>query len=190
MPIAKRHHTDTHQFYGEAFGVPVAEYLNSRTKGGPRIFALLIQLVELDKGRDLQSYKEINRKLARYKTSPMLWPDQRKDTWQRLLGGASIPFSVAHVPASKRKAHVLETEAASNLIRLAEMGLLRSLRPCENKHQSDGQWFFGRFAHQRFCSSKCRIHYNANSEVARRQRREWMRKNYKYKMILESRKGA
>jgi hypothetical protein len=215
MPIGKRHHTKRHSFYGEELGIPVAEYLNdSGTPAGrARILSLLDQLLKLAgrpnyatgtiertvdavaREKQLPSYRDtyksrkqggrgsyretyyrrlaasVNVSLARYKFSPMIWPFE-------------------HLPASKRKSEFAECESARNLVRLAEMGLLGSLRQCDQPHKSGGQWFFGKFAHQRFCGKQCQIRFNASTEKTKQRRRE----NYKYKLIQKerqsSRKGA
>jgi len=188
MPNAESRHIDSRTFRGEGYGARVAEYLNHGSEGGrQRIISLLLQLLELAQhgrtipaplesaGKELAAYLQraavINRQLARYKTSPMLWA--RKDR------SLPIPFlKLEHMPSSKRKADFLECLAACDLIQLAGMNLLRSLTQCEGKHSDHRTWFFARFAHQRFCSDACRIRYNASSPEAKRYRAEKAREYY------------
>ena len=200
MGKAESHHTEQRgqrrSFYGEPLGAPVAEFLNQQGATGrrKRIIALLLELLELSQHstptggfRYLGSSKEllrigrVNQRLTRYRTSPMLWPANKR-------GSGLVPFwSFKESPSTKRKAEFLECEAARNLIQLADMGLLGSLRQCECDHKRNrGQWFFARISHQKFCSEECRIRYNQTTPQARAYRAQKSREYYKREKELEA----
>ena len=57
---------------------------------------------------------------------------------------------------------------------LAEQGLLDRVRQCGKCRT----WFYARFRHQQFCSTKCQTSHYKGSEEWKAHRREWMR-NYR-----------
>jgi hypothetical protein len=185
MGIYKRRHID-HVFNGSFFGEPLAKFLNRSegTEAHRRIFILLILLRELDSvnalrrlpsDRDtLKKIDQLNKHLSRYKASPALLPH---------YGGFK------EVPSGTSQAERSECFAVRNLIQLAISGLLGSLKRCEYKH---GQWFFAKFAHQRFCNEKCRVRWNAETPEAKAYRAKKAREYYRREKELEekARKGV
>jgi hypothetical protein len=124
-------------------------------------------------GETRKRIDRLNKRLSRYKASPAL-----------MLGGFK------EVPSGDSPEELAECLAVRNLIQLAISGLLGSLTQCECEHAANrGQWFFARFAHQRFCSADCRIRFNASSEHAKKYRREKQREYYQFKKI-HPRKGV
>jgi hypothetical protein len=181
MAISKSHHTHKHEFRGEGFGVLVVEFLNCAVpEAKRRIVTLLLELKEAAtylrparKGyfrlldcRD--RIKRINRRLARYQTIPILWS----------ASSSSGNFVFEDVPASRNDAEYDECEAARALFELAKMNLLGSLRECKCEHSTGGRWFFAKFLHQKFCTPKCQIRWNASTEDAKKYRRDNKRENY------------
>lgn len=207
MPKTGSHHTDTRTFRGEPTGAPVAEFLNRSTgRGRERVlelFGLLRKLAEYgDFGlhgiwastkNDSDFAKivaDINGRMARYKTARMLWPAIGP---MRVLGGSKVlECQFKNLPSSRSARAFAECEAALRIADLAEMGLLGSVTQCECKHPSGGQWFFARFAHQRFCSDECRIRYNASSPQAKAYRAKKAREYYRHEKDLreKARKGV
>jgi hypothetical protein len=70
-----------------------------------------------------------------------------------------------------------ESVAIHNAIELARLGLLQRIISCEC-----GRWFFAKFAHQRFCSTRCRKRHHEQSEAFRAARRAYMRRYYRLKV--------
>lgn len=166
MATAKSHHTDRHEFRGEHIGAPVADFLNRSF--GTSEYKRIVQLIGMlqNAAKDSRVLQQLKWRLSRYPVRPM----------PSVTGGHLRVTWVAYKNAAED-----ECAAAHKVIQLWEMGLLEALAQCECKHPSGGNWFFVRFAHQRFCSSECRIRHNASSEEAKKYRREWMRENYSYK---------
>jgi len=58
------------------------------------------------------------------------------------------------------------------VVRLAELGLLRRLRPCIRC----SRWFFAKFNHQRFCGKRCQeLHYQTGEYWKQRRRNQYAR---------------
>ena len=71
----------------------------------------------------------------------------------------------------------VESIAIHNAIALAKIGLLGRVMSC-----GCGRWFFAKFAHQRFCSPRCRKKNHESSEEFKAARRAYMRQYYRLKV--------
>jgi len=69
-----------------------------------------------------------------------------------------------------------EAFAVEALVSLAEHNILSRLQVCEC-----GNWFYMKFAHQRFCTTECRKRFWEASEERKEQKRQKARENYLYK---------
>lgn len=107
---------------------------------------------------------ELNARLDEYPTSVVFYINH----------GREWVFDDGAV-AGRRPA--LESVAVHNAIELARRGLLERIVPCDC-----GRWFFARFVHQRFCSTRCRKRHHARSETFKSARREYMRRYYRLKV--------
>lgn len=189
-------HTQTNEFLGERLGAPVADFLNrGKTKAQLRIIGLLLELIELSQNiaevrgawdfreRQLTRIARVNQRLKPYRTSPTLWLSKER-------GSGLIPFwSFEEIPSSRSRAEFVECHAARKLLQLADMGLLASLQQCEDC----ARWVFVRFPKRpgfNFCSSKCRIHYNASTDEAKEYRRDNKRTNYWKNQLRDAAKAA
>jgi hypothetical protein len=66
-----------------------------------------------------------------------------------------------------------EAGAIKNALELIESGYIFKIFPCRCR-----RFYFQKFSHQRFCSTKCRIAASRDSDEARRKRNEYARKLY------------
>ena len=71
----------------------------------------------------------------------------------------------------------IESMAIHNAIALAKIGLLGRVMSC-----GCGRWFFAKFAHQRFCSPRCRKKNHESSDEFKAARRAYMREYYRLKV--------
>jgi hypothetical protein len=76
----------------------------------------------------------------------------------------------------------LEAIAAHGLVWIANANMLDRIQVCQC-----GQWYFARFAHQRFCSERCRETFWESSEERKEKKRQRARENYLYKKAHPSR---
>jgi hypothetical protein len=106
---------------------------------------------------------ELNARLSEYPTITIFSPDY--DSWLIEDGamGGKYPDG--------------ESLAVHSVIRLAETRLFYRIADCEC-----GRWFFSRFAHQHFCSERCRKRHHEQSEEYKAGRREYMRRYYRLKV--------
>src|ERR1700741_3757592 len=70
-----------------------------------------------------------------------------------------------------------ESVAIYHVVQLAKQRLLNRLNQCEC-----GRWFFVKFAHQHFCTARCRKKHHESSEAFKATRREYMRRYYRLKV--------
>jgi hypothetical protein len=70
-----------------------------------------------------------------------------------------------------------ESLAIHGVIELAKLHLLQRVNQCKC-----GRWFFAKFAHQRFCTQRCRKKHHESSEAFKATRREYMRRYYRLKV--------
>jgi hypothetical protein len=69
--------------------------------------------------------------------------------------------------------HYDDLRAVYDLTQIAQEGFLDRLKKC-----NCGKWLYARFAHQRFCSSKCREKAFRSDPDEKAKRRKWARKYY------------
>jgi hypothetical protein len=70
-----------------------------------------------------------------------------------------------------------ESMAIHGAIELAKLHLLERVNRCEC-----GRWFLAKFAHQHFCTARCRKKHHESSEAFKATRREYMRRYYRLKV--------
>jgi hypothetical protein len=110
--------------------------------------------------------QEINRQLCRYKSSPSIELD---GNW----------WSLEHWPDHDPPQWWV-VESALELARDGQISRIRRCSDCQS-------WYFARFAHQRFCTARCRERAFRSSEEWKKHRREkardyyWLHKNAKVK---------
>jgi hypothetical protein len=111
--------------------------------------------------------ERLKKQLSRYSYHPFFFP----------MGAITM---VHWMPAGRRKyvSHGWaidydDANAVFDLARLAELELLDRLKKCRC-----GRWLFARFAHQRFCSSKCREQEFRSSPEWKEHRRKKARQYY------------
>jgi hypothetical protein len=118
-----------------------------------------------------RALKRINAAMRRYKFYPLIFANARNrmvDEW--------IPISG---PAGKyRGTWIIDWDygdfrAVQDIMALARAQVLNRVREC-----ACGTWFFQRFQHQRFCSSKCREKEFRSSEKSKAYRRARARHYY------------
>jgi len=114
--------------------------------------------------------KEINRQLRRYKFSPSIE-----------LDGNGWSFDLWHTwPINVDPPEWWVVEFAMELARVGQISRVRRCSDC-------GNWYFARFAHQRFCTARCRERAFRSSDEWKKHRREkakeyyWLHKNAKVK---------
>lgn len=174
-------------FSGERDGMPVAKWLNDNdgTREGNRVIALVRSLKKLlpclsfrdwwsesvthkkrakDKEAELSA---LNRKLRNYVMFPML-VDYTSTVAMRRKGALQSRGKVFWKWSSGGQA---ATPIVHSIVKLGERELLSRLSECANCEA----WFYARFTHQIFCSSRCREkHFRASPEW-RASRRDYMR---------------
>jgi hypothetical protein len=67
-----------------------------------------------------------------------------------------------------------EFAAVEAVLSLVAIGVIDKLKVCRC-----GQWFFGRFAHTKFHTTKCQQQEHRQDEEYKEKRRRWARKNYR-----------
>jgi hypothetical protein len=107
---------------------------------------------------------ELNARLDEYPTSVLFCIDYGRE-W------------IFDDGAVRGKRPAIESVAVHSAIELARRGLLQRIMSCEC-----GRWFFGKFTHQRFCSTRCRKRHHEHSEAFRAARRAYMRRYYRLKV--------
>lgn len=114
-----------------------------------------------EKKKPLPASRKLERLLRRYTFYPRFFP------MGRLLSFAWQPVRPDHPDRYG------EVSAIADLAKLAEKDLLGHLRECPC-----GKWFWARFSHQRFCSSKCRESEFRSSDKWKEHRRQKAREYY------------
>lgn len=165
---------------GEREGLIVATFLNNQPEQRRKEIRNLLDLLRslLTSGRyragrliprpekideDIEKVEAFNRQAEKYRPAYMF------------LQGSSPadPFPPSNL-FTWRLEEVAKSDidgAALNLIDLARMGLLDSLRQCD--YEKCRKWFFARFSHQHFCpDGDCRNQFNKNSPQAKKRRSE------------------
>ena len=117
-----------------------------------------------------QSFRKLNRLLARYRATPFCAA--------AIEGAWMIRFFPMNLRSALKLRYAKKQEciAALALISLAREGLLERVVKCVC-----GKWFFGRSRSQAFCSSRCRSRHFKSSERWKAHRRAYMRRYYRLK---------
>jgi hypothetical protein len=118
-----------------------------------------------------QAHNEVRRLLCRYKFSPLVAG----------LGGRVIPqWMPVSVPGGRFKGRwppvagkYDDVQAVFDLTWMSSGEGLRKIREC-----GCGRWFFVRFAHQKFCSARCRDKANKSAPQSKEYRRKKAREYY------------
>lgn len=112
--------------------------------------------------------EELQKVLFGYKFYPMIfpWPGRSSVSWFPAKGG--LKKNLDGWPASYN-----DSNAVFDIAQLADMDLLPRVQQCVC-----GKWFFARFAHQRFCSAKCRENTFHSSSEWKEYRRKKAREYY------------
>lgn len=79
---------------------------------------------------------------------------------------------------------IAESGAVKSALELIESGLVFRLKVCRC-----GKFFYQRFSHQKFCTSKCRLAEFRDSEESRKKRNDYARKLYQLHKKLDSGKN-
>src|SRR5262249_37148000 len=110
----------------------------------------------------------IRQQLRRYTYYPVFYPVASTVSvhWYSARTGKQIQ--------DHWSAHYDDASAVFDLAQLADLGLLDRLATCRC-----GRWFFARFAHQRFCSAKCREQDFRTSDQWKEYRRRKAREYYR-----------
>ena len=112
--------------------------------------------------------RELQRRLFEYKYYPMFFPVASLTVahWLPATGGFRRTLQGWPIGYS-------DVNAVFDLVQLSELGLLHRLFRC-----TCSKWIFARFAHQRFCSSRCREQEFRSSAEWKAKRRQKAREYY------------
>jgi|SRR5215467_1092913 len=173
------------QYHGEDSGDRVAQFLNTfgipvryhaqlspkllakYEEGRKRVLSIMEMLQTIftagprPSRAALLADLRLNKLLPRYKSYSLVFHER----------GVPGFIPVVH-PGSRMTAEECHTVGA--LIKLAEMGAINRVKKC----QQCENWFYARFAHQGFCTDKCRIKNNATSEHWKEYKRNKAREYY------------
>jgi hypothetical protein len=119
-----------------------------------------------DAPAEFKPFEGINRLLSDYKSFPVLVADKTN------------PQGWAIDRVFLLSGHITDAMAVEAALRLLHRGLFGNLQNCQC-----GSWFLRKFAHQRFCSSKCREQYWENSDERKAQKRDRAREYYQFHKI-------
>jgi hypothetical protein len=177
MPNASsRSQNKTRQFYGEAVSEKLIPWLNDDEPdaGHKRVRKLLELYWRIAEGKEpdfQRAMRELKAICQRYSYFPLLAP---------------VPFDMAGpqaqwFPARKTKTYSHgwpieydEMNAVFDLATLSGAGVLKQLALCRC-----GKFFFQKFIHQKFCSTKCRLEEFRSSPEVRAKRNAYARRLYK-----------
>jgi len=200
MPNARsRVQKPTRRYSGEEQAEKLLDWLSLGVWGGkpakrqPKGYSTVLRILEL--WRELRTLFEVSRKYqkgevvaASYEKSP-LYTERLHELQKLLFGYKFYPMvfpwpgwtSVNWFPAKggvKKNldawpANYNDSNAVFDIAQLAGMELLARVQQCVC-----GEWFFARFAHQRFCSAKCRENTFHSSSEWKEYRRKKAREYY------------
>jgi hypothetical protein len=200
MPNTRSHvQKQGRRYSGEEQAENLIEWLSLGTWGGkpavkqPQGYSTVMKILEL--WRDLRAAFEISRKFQNGELTSFTYEKlppytEKLEQLQKLLFGYKyypmmFPWvkwtSVNWFPAKgglKKNKHgwpatYNDSNAVFDIAQLAEMELLHRVQQCVC-----GEWFFGRFEHQRFCSAKCRENTFHSSPEWKEYRRTKAREYY------------
>jgi hypothetical protein len=184
----------TREYHGEIRGRKILDYLNSDSpedrKGRKRVqqlmttlhqgFPLLAEYIEkypdeneqnVGEGPQTEEFEKVVAKTDRLEAEIC----KQVAMYKRELRFSLVPrieFNWA-VPRPWTLAELRESGAVNALVSLAGDNLLPRIRECEC-----GRWYFARFKHQRFCTSRCRDKHHQSSPEFKEGRRKYMRDYY------------
>jgi hypothetical protein len=126
--------------------------------------------------------RNINKRLARYRFWPkleefplprkmqMLYRNDPAVRWRSDFRGAVSDFLFT------------EQDAVRGIVELYAQNYLGRVRPCD----SCRKWFFARFGHQLFCSTKCQQQSYRSKPAWKEHRRKWMRDHRRAVEIIQA----
>jgi hypothetical protein len=192
MPILASHvQTQSRRFAGEQECRHLLQWLNAgrQTKAHLKVFAILDLYKKLRRSWETKVVVEdgnvVKRSYARHSDLPRTLHELRRLLFEYKFYPMFFPvapLSVTHwLPAKgglRRTLHGWPTgysdiNAVFDLMQLSVMGLLDRLFQC-----SCGKWIFARFAHQKFCSARCREREFRSSAEWKAKRRQKAREYY------------
>jgi hypothetical protein len=174
-------------FFGEGWGVNLARWLNaenppelgkSTATSRRRVLDLICNIHNMlvaiadAPSSDLFNHptrrmerlqRELNSRLSEYPTTAIFSFDKGR-TWEFEYGAIAGKYPDG------------ESLAVHSLIQLAQAQLFYRIRWCECS-----RWFVARFAHQHFCSQRCRKRHHEKSDEYKAGRRDYMRRYYRLK---------
>jgi hypothetical protein len=166
MSIAKRQsHVHAREYWGELDAAPLCEWLNAKNRPASDPVE---KLLRLSGERDTplravvrETRDGVSALVRKYKiaVAPVVG-DVRDGEWEvhwRLVGKMPPKQGLAFI----------------KLLHLADKGLLARVRQCARKECA--RWYFARFEHQGFCSSRCQQLNAKSAESWKAKRREYMR---------------
>jgi|ERR1017187_3031017 hypothetical protein len=124
----------------------------------------------------VEKFEAVDRILRRYTATPGIYADfdldHKSDSrrWQLVWSRAG------------KKHPFLSVDFVLLIADLASTGRILSVKQCENCRK----WLFAGFPHQRFCSEDCKEHFHRFNEADKKRRRDWARKNYQTRKVLEA----
>ena len=117
--------------------------------------------------QEIELASALNHRLRRYKLSPWYWGTVGR---YPILGWWSGKNRPKDEDDPGEDVWFTEEDAIIAIIDLAREGLLCKIRRCHC-----GDWFFAKFAHQKFCCTRCQQAYFRSSEDYKADRRAYMR---------------
>ena len=179
-------HVHARNYWGELDAKLVIKWLNSKTKPAHDSIEMLVQLnaqlTEPDLAQDLLSgtnaaqkiNSEVHKLVSRSKLA--VAPSLHAATAQ----GWEITWGiVGNMPPDKGLAFI-------NLLHLAEKGVLASVKRCAWRECRC--WFFARFLHQEFCSTRCQQRAAHSTQTWKDMRKRYM-KDLRRTMRLREARG-
>lgn len=146
--------------------------------------------------------RKLDRDLSYYTMRPRIFIHGQKDYGSCVTVGWR-PISGSKLDRQDRKNHVvsdsakaveddprpgaqmLESAAIRMALELMQSGSIYRIVPCRC-----GKFFYKRFSHQKFCTSKCRLAEFRDSDESRKKRNEYARKLYHLHKKLDSGKST
>jgi hypothetical protein len=113
--------------------------------------------------------KEVQTELEHYRMRPIL-RDLDSATEPKMGGALNFDWDSGDSPAAR---------AILLIMSLGNLGLVQRVRHCRNCKR----WFYAKFSHNEFCSTKCQQAHYKSSPQWREQRKKYMRQ---YRKLTES----
>jgi hypothetical protein len=180
MPKQRSHVHASRSYWGEFDAGQVVDWLNSKTRpaGDPveKLIRLNAQLPGFDSKmrpieRELRSFFSALVGKSKLAVAPVL-KDIAPNHWTVQWGPVGRMYS-------------LQALAVIKLLHLADKGLLGRVRACGRKEC--GEWFYAKFAHQRFHSERCQQEAYRSDPEWKHRRAEDMKRLRNEKKLREQR---